>query len=385
MSARALRCWRWLHRWSSLACTLFLFLLCLTGLPLIFSDEIGALGRQHPTPSAAASGPRASLDVIEAAARTARPGLVPLYFFAEEDAPDRWYVKLDTRPDTDESSAVLLTFDAHTGALVDAPEFGSGFMSFMYRLHVDLFAGLPGKLFLGAMGLLFLLSLISGTVLYAPFMRRLEFATVRRDRPARIRWLDRHNLLGIVTLAWALVVGGTGSVNSLADLVLQFWRKEQVEHLAAGQAATILAGEDRAARPQGRVQRVLDRATLAAPHMHPSIVAYPGTLLGTPDHFAVILRGNTSFTSRLSRSLLVHPDTGEVLQAVARPWYVTLLQLSQPLHFGDYGGWPLKLLWAVLDLITLAVLGSGLYLWWPRRSREQFSPGNSHTVASRHA
>ena len=37
------------------------------------------------------------------------------------------------------------------------------------------------------------------------------------------------------------------------------------------------------------------------------------------------------------------------------------------LHFGDYGGLPLKILWALLDVVTIVVLGSGLYLWWARR------------------
>ena len=36
-------------------------------------------------------------------------------------------------------------------------------------------------------------------------------------------------------------------------------------------------------------------------------------------------------------------------------------------HFGDYGGLPLKLLWAVLTLFTIIVLGSGLYLWLGKR------------------
>ena len=46
------------------------------------------------------------------------------------------------------------------------------------------------------------------------------------------------------------------------------------------------------------------------------------------------------------------------------PWYAKILLLSQPLHFGDYGGLPLKIIWAILDLMTIVVLGSGLYLWW---------------------
>lgn len=36
----SLKHWLWLHRWSSLVCTLFLLLLCLTGLPLVFQEEI---------------------------------------------------------------------------------------------------------------------------------------------------------------------------------------------------------------------------------------------------------------------------------------------------------------------------------------------------------
>jgi hypothetical protein len=42
---------------------------------------------------------------------------------------------------------------------------------------------------------------------------------VRRERGPRVTWLDLHNLLGIVTLTWALVVGATGMINTWADLL----------------------------------------------------------------------------------------------------------------------------------------------------------------------
>jgi uncharacterized iron-regulated membrane protein len=41
--------------------------------------------------------------------------------------------------------------------------------------------------------------------------------------------------------------------------------------------------------------------------------------------------------------------------------------VSQPLHFGDHGDLPMQLLSALLDPITIVVLGSGLYLWLKRR------------------
>ena len=41
--------------------------------------------------------------------------------------------------------------------------------------------------------------------------------------------------------------------------------------------------------------------------------------------------------------------------------------LSVPLHFGDYGGMPLKIIWALLDLAAIIVLVTGLYLWLGKR------------------
>lgn len=67
-------------------------------------------------------------------------------------------------------------------------------------------------------------------------------------------------------------------------------------------------------------------------------------------------------TWRLLKPALVDATNGELTDTREMPWYVKTLFLSQPLHFGDYGGLPLKILWAVLDLFAIVVLGSGLYL-----------------------
>ena len=367
------RFWDWTHTWSSLVCTAFMLVVCVTGLPLIFSDEIGELSgdafHQAAMPDGAA---RATTDKVAAAAQAHVPGKVPLYLFREDDQPDLWYVKLDTRVDTDERNAVLVSIDARDASVLGNPEFAKGFMGLVYRLHVDLFADLPGKLFLGLMGLMMLVAIVSGFVLYPPYMRKLEFGTVRHERGGRIRWLDLHNLLGVVTLCWALVVCATGVVNTWADLILKAWQQEQMARLASGNAALVLRGdrgEAAAAREAGPAQFALTQALKAEPEMKLEMMAWPGTLLSTREHFAVILRGDTPLTSRLRQALLVNPESGDVLRAGERPWYVTLFQLSQPLHFGDYGAMPLKLLWAALDLLTIAVLVSGLYLWVVRRRR----------------
>jgi uncharacterized iron-regulated membrane protein len=64
---------------------------------------------------------------------------------------------------------------------------------------------------------------------------------------------------------------------------------------------------------------------------------------------------------------LIDAETGKLTDSRDMPWYVTTLFISQPLHFGDYGGMSLKILWALLDVLTIFVLGTGVYLWLRRR------------------
>lgn len=237
------------------------------------------------------------------------------------------------------------------------------FMTIMFRLHVDLFADLPGKLFLGFMGLLLVVAVVSGTVVYGPFMRKLDFGTVRKDRSTRIKWLDLHNLLGIVTLTWLLVVGGTGVINTWADLIFKYWQYDQLGEMTAPYRDKPVMPEQQYASLDAAVAT----AQANAPGMAPGFVAYPGTPFSSNHHYAVFMRGDKPLTSRLFKPVLVDAVTTEMTDTRDLPWYATALLVSQPLHFGDYGGLPLQIIWALLDIVSIIVLGSGLYLWIARR------------------
>ncbi len=98
-----------------------------------------------------------------------------------------------------------------------------------------------------------------------------------------------------------------------------------------------------------------------------SFIAFPGTDFAGAHHYAVFMRGVTPLTAKLLKPVLIDAQNYAVTDTRELPWYVTALLLSQPLHFGDYGGLPLKILWALLDLVAIVILGSGLYLWIKRR------------------
>lgn len=359
MQNKTIKAWAWLHKWSSLVCTAFMLLLCITGLPLIFHHEIGhLLGTEVEAREMPADTPRLSLDKVLAIARAEHPDRVVQYASQPEDSPDLWFVTMTPTPaPTDDFRSVAV--DARTGEVYERPRVDQGFMWVMFKLHVDLFAGLPGMLFLGLMGFLLLVAIVSGAVLYSPFMRKLDFGTVRRERRVRLKWLDLHNLLGIVTLVWLFVVGATGMLNTWADLMVKYWQHDQLSALLApyqGQPTVPLA-------ERGSVQVGLDKALAQLPGKELSFVAFPGTAYSSPHHTTFFLRGNEPLSARLLQPVLVDARTLAVTSSPELPWYLTALLVSQPLHFGDYGGLPMQILWAVLDIASIIVLGSGLYLW----------------------
>jgi len=359
MNPTTVKRWSWVHKWSSLVCTAFMLLLCATGLPLIFHHEIGhLLGTEVEAPTLPDDTPRASLDRVLDAARAQHPDRIVQFASLDEDDDNIWFVTMTPTPDpTDDFRSVAV--DARTAQVLAQPRFDQGFMWVMFKLHVDLFAGLPGKLFLGAMGLLLLVAIVSGAVLYGPFMRKLDFGTVRRARQPRLKWLDLHNVLGIVTLAWLFVVGATGMINTWADLVIKYWQHDQLSALVAPYKGQPVV------RPAEQVsaQRALDAALREAPGMKLSFIASPGTAFSSPHHLTFFMRGTEPFTSKLLQPVLIDARTGDVTAAPHLPWYLTGLLLSQPLHFGDYGGRAMQILWALLDVASIIVLGSGLYLW----------------------
>ncbi|WP_426434778.1 PepSY-associated TM helix domain-containing protein [Bradyrhizobium genosp. P] len=131
------------------------------------------------------------------------------------------------------------------------------------------------------------------------------------------------------------------------------------------------------------LDQVVAQAKQAAPGMDVAFVAYPGTPFTSSHHYTAFMRGDTPLTSRLLKPVLLDGETGEVSDTRALPVYLQALLISQPLHFGDYGGMPLKIIWAILDVMTIIVICSGLYLWLARRRKRGRVAATTQIVLAR--
>ena len=360
MSQTTIRRWYLVHKWTSLVCTAFLLLLCLTGLPLIFHDEIDGLTRAPALSATVKPTAAPNLDHIVTKALANRSGEVMMFLSRDPDKPI-FYAITAPRVDSKEDETHIAQFDARTGELLKAPPLDTGVMHFLLELHSSLLLGLPGEMIMALVGLIFVVSLVSGTVVYAPFMRKLAFGTVRKARTSRIKWLDTHNMVGIIALAWLTVVGTTGVITALSTPIAGLWQMGQLAEMTAPykNAPPI--------RRLGSVDAAARVAHAAAPETTVSIIAWPGSFFSSKHHYAVFLSGNTPLTRKLIKPALVDAETGRLTTIQEMPLYVKTLFLSQPLHFGDYGGMPLKIIWALLDIAAIVVLGTGIYLWLGRR------------------
>ena len=362
MAPAAIKKWFLVHKWTSLVSMVFLLMLCVTGLPLIFYHEIDhALGYSIDAPDVADPAQRANIDDIVRDAASRRPDDKVQYLVGNADEPELWFVRMGADINALEASAFYI-YDARTGDFLHDYPLGRGVMNIVFRLHYDMFAGIAGTLFLGLMGLVFVASLISGIVLYGPYMRKLRFGDIRRLRSKRIKWLDIHNFTGVVTFVWLFVVALTGVINTLSIPIFGQWQASQLAEMVAAQP-------ERPIDPAAEVSAdaALRAVQAVTPGQHLGFMAFPGNHFASPTHFTAFMQGAQSWQSKLLQPYLIDAYSAQIVAHRELPWYVNALLLSQPLHFGDYGGMPLKVLWALLDSVAILVLISGIYLWLKRR------------------
>jgi len=71
----------------------------------------------------------------------------------------------------------------------------------------------------------------------------------------------------------------------------------------------------------------------------------------------------------LEDEVVFQPTTGAVLmQTSSAHWnWAERLSISiYSIHFGNFGGWPVQVLWALLGLVPVLLLVTGYVMWWNR-------------------
>ncbi len=342
-----------LHVYVGLFVALHFFLLSATGSILLFRH-----GWDSAEKVESASVPTAYSAVL-ANALAKFPQDRPLSLFPDEDLPHILQLRLGEDGTRKFRGARKLTYEGASAREAKLePE--SGFFASILLLHRDLYLGSWGKLYVGFAGLLVAFTLVSGLFTYGRFMRGRSYGEIRRNSLGLLS-ADLHKFLGVTLFAWAILVACTGCFLAFNGVLIKFYQKRELASLNAKYVGEP-PGDVRAIAP---VDRVIAAALAARPGTKFSFLAFPDTEFSLPNHFLVLVNGASALEEKVSELVVVDARTGQVTETRALPWYLKFEMLSEPLHFGDYGGPALKAVWLAFALLTglLGLSGPAAYIW----------------------
>lgn len=261
-------------------------------------------------------------------------------------------------------------FVAADGSL--GPEESHPFTHFLVELHYAL--NLPTTLGLTVVGLLgvVLTALVISGLLAHPNLFRDAFHW-RRGRSRRLEKVDLHNRIGVWAAPFHLMLAFTGAFIGLSSVLLILIAAlfHDGDREAVGAA---FFGEDPVAS-----EAVAPLAPITAPvrwvrETHPERTPFY-IVVHEPETASQVVDVGVHVPRRLAWAELYRFDgEGDFLGPVGwaegepgRQLYAATFRL----HFGHFGGLPVKLLWLLLGLSLCVAVASGVDIWLARRRRER--------------
>lgn len=353
------------HRWCSVVVSVNFIVLALTGLVLVFHDEIDDLLGVVPPAATADSAKTIPIARAVEVARAATPDGVPLYVFQQPDeAPNVIYVGFGVGAERMQATKIAMV-DRHTGELLPKVDFEKTFSAIVLQIHAELFLGPFGRVLVGLIGLAILVSLGTGVVVYGPTMRRFAFGMLRRDRSRRTLLADIHKLLGAATFGWNLVVAATGFLLCFSTFLLQLFATTELAAMAKPY------GDAPVVTDYSTIDRAIAGAEAAEAHRTWATVALPGSALSTPRHYGVLLKGDHGLEEHMFGLVVVDAVQPETVIPKEFPWYLKAVLVSEPLHFGNYGKLPLKIVWSLFTVVTLGLSVTGVWVFFVGRRKRK--------------
>lgn len=374
MRVETLRRYLVVHTWTGILSGLLLFVAFYAGGLSMFEPEITRWAQAGP--SHADANPDADALVAGFLAGQPTPPRSFQVVFAGEGNPAPFLRYREGGRRDGAEHRVVLDADGGLRSLDDPPgEVGD----FVDRIHRK--GGLPLPLeyaepIIGVVALVYALALVSGVIVLLPSLVRDLFA-LRITRNIKRNWLDLHNLVGITGLPFHIVMALTAAVFGLHDWIYD--AQGALVHPEGMRPVIAASAPQRDPVPTDPSawlppSRIVAAAREASPGFEPVALEYRG--VGTPGAAVHVAGTDDAHFKRSARVgyALMDPASGEVFRRTYLPGYgdsrwARALTSFFALHFGSYGGTPVRILYAVLGLLGAVLFYTGNMLWIESRTR----------------
>ncbi|WP_212006612.1 PepSY domain-containing protein [Chitinophaga sp. HK235] len=338
-----------IHRVTGLIAGLMLLFVSITGSLLVFSEETDeALHHDtwHLTP-----GPQRKplFELLDNAGKSLRGGTPYLFFSRLPQTPEEpAIVRAEYGPDF----KVYLFLNPYTGEVIHQHTNTGYFSGFLVYLHFSLLSGKTGAQIMLLTGILLFISLLTGCWVYRKSVFKVLTFRVKPEWNSRTRrWRNLHRIVGVWALLFNLLIAFTGFMMELKVLD----NRKNTANPYTGAPIPI------------HYEALLTKAADQIPGFEamgirpPKKAGDPVRILGHAHEAAIWGRYSSS----------VHFDlNGNVKKTVnfsQAPFGDKFNAAMAPLHFGNYGGIPIKILYSLLGLTPGILSISGILIWYRRK------------------
>ncbi len=368
--------WRWLlmqvHLWTGIGLGLYIFVVSVSGAALVFREEI--IAASYTPVISNVPGERMDWSTLHQHIQNAYPQHKISWFRNRENPREAVEVWLEK-----DSGTEIVLADAVSGKVL-GPKGGTieATVKWLADLHISLLAGQTGRIVNGIGSGFLCLLCITGLVIWWPGIRnwRRSLTIDLRKSWKRINW-DLHSAVGFWTLAFVMIWGVTGIYLIFPQPFRNF----------VGMIAPLQAAGQRATppvAPQGGEVRSLSSLVSVAEQATPGKVT---TWVGLPyrkgQAVSQIYRQDSFDDHASLTGVVLNAYTGEVQQIRDFENLMPgdrILRWFGYLHFGNFGGTSVKVLWTVIGIAPAILFVTGFLMWWNRFLSKKWKairvPGN---------
>jgi uncharacterized iron-regulated membrane protein len=357
------------HAWVGLIISTILFIIFFAGSLSLFREDIHAWERD-PHFAESAQGENFSID--EVMGHIAKEYNVHMHGHFSLSLPTKEkpivavYFEEEISEDEHTHKDLLLSPD---GKFIG---YGDGFnwAQFLYKLHYDLHIPEVGLYFVGIVTLFFFVALLSGVVIH---WRKIinKFFQYRKDGK-KDKLLDAHNLIGVMGLPFHIMYAFSGLVFNLLIIyqisyAVALYGGDQDKLFKAAGVVDVHLAETNVALPIVGLDKLLIKAkdSLGEVNINRVIIDHFGD-----ESASVTYRGmdDSQFSTR--KEVTYHIASGRELYLTKDNYDNDLrggLSVISSLHFGDFAGYAMRVLFFVLGIGTCYIILTGNLMWLQKR------------------
>jgi len=382
MRSDIIRVYKSVHTWTGILSGMALFIAFYAGALTVFKEPLARWASPPPTQVAVPLERAAELVTRVLASRPDAGKEFWVHLRDVEHAPARlsWKVRATGADDHDESGTrhYVAGLDQQGGLLVEEahPTQLGEFIDVLHRvvgLPVD---NDPNRWIMGVIAVLYSLALISGLMVLLPSLVK-DFLAFRVGRNLKRMWLDAHNVVGLISLPFHIVMALTAAVFAFHDGIYALQDKLLHEGRLAGAFQRSQGGKEVAPRDPATMlppAEILARVQALSPGFEPTGLQYqqvrgPRATVRVWGHDAQAVSPRA-----LGGFAAVDPYSGRIISRDYLPGHQDPANLTISsffaLHMAAFGGASVQWMYFLLGLAGAWLFYSGNLLWIETRRRK---------------